>query len=288
MFSAKKLAKNINRTHILWHTMTETAISLLGKPKMFGPLIKSDPVGIITDGNILSELRHESLPLFSFFLAFQPSLWVALFLSLLSLIFVYSFLNEISFKSFFSHLFNFTSVLLSESLPKSYMHTNSRNRIIVSIWTVACFILMSALGGVICNFFIRGAQTIFIDSWHDLYLRKNYRIGVIVPSLTYNYIVNHTNDDYIAKDLSMRMSEVIKDENRVKSMIEAIPNLTNDDFVLYGTQMHLKSVKKSANQKFGINNLYLSKYSAGFEPYYFAFPKFAQKSDLLIQEINNL
>lgn len=154
------------------------------------------------------------------------------------------------------------------------MPKNSGKIIIVSIWLFACVVFLSAFGGAICQYII------FIDSWHDLYLQKDYSIKVVEPSLTFDYI-RHTKDDYLAIDLHTRMKTLkIINGNRIISMINTIPNITNDHFVLYGVQMHLHSVKKWANEKMGVKDLYLSKDGAGIEPYYFAFPVSRPQSGL--------
>ena len=98
---------------------------------------------------------------------------IEVYISLVSIMIVMSLVVAIhkhSMKTFFSALWSYASVILSDYYS---LQIESRiDRILSGIWLMSCTVLLAAFSGLLRELMIRPKPICWIDSWDDLMLDK--------------------------------------------------------------------------------------------------------------------
>ena len=104
----------------------------------------------------------------------------------------------------FSNLWNYTYFILSEPIPR--IPKSRIKRSILSLWFLSCTVLLAAHSSVLRNIFIRSNPYIVIDSWEDLFERKDLKILVFESSFLKIYAENI--DTEMARNFKARMDSI--------------------------------------------------------------------------------
>jgi hypothetical protein len=232
-------------------------------------LVLSRPIGMISNGHVMSKMTPVSFSFLRFFQSFDHWIWLSILLSLLFISFFYNILNrKHSLKLFLLNLWKFSFVILSEPIPYIFMPKHTAKRLIVISWLLACTVLLSAFAGVLRRFFIQSVSYDIIDSWDKLYINKDINIYALQVSTINQLIESNQNIDEMAKDFSKRLT-LISWDNKINesNMYNYYRNISMGKYVFTDTIFQLLTVNKLA-KSFGFNNLHISEYGSVIYPYF--------------------
>jgi hypothetical protein len=199
---------------VIWYPALESDINTIKKlffkdGDVHYKLSKS--FGALQQGYIISIKFKEILQAFKFVESFDMFIWIAFILSI-CLISLFVTIQQNSIKNYFLYFWQYSALLLSEPITtfvyKRDLHFRS-NKIILSFWLLSCTVLLSAFAGVIRVFFIKSIPNNNIDSWEQLYDRKEMRIITLDISFFNNYIQEFKNLDIVAQEFYNRMEEPV-------------------------------------------------------------------------------
>jgi hypothetical protein len=165
----------------------------------------SRAMGMQSDGVIASITRPGERHSFEFILGFEFPVWITLLITMLLI--PLSFANiEKSFSGYFKNLWNYSYLILSEPIPK--LPKTSMKRFILTFWLLACTVLLSGYSGVLRNLFMRPNLDDVIESWEDLYDRKDMKILSIEGSAVYNFVRMKEDRGEMARDFTSRLKKI--------------------------------------------------------------------------------
>jgi hypothetical protein len=136
---------------------------------------------------------------------------------------------EKSFKGFSENLWEYFQIISSEAMP--YIPKNSTKRIFLAIWLLACTVLLAGYGGVIREFFIRTIPDDVIETWDQLYKRKDLQIITFEGSVIYNFAQTEADTDEMARDFQSRMETIYFGVDH-SSVLRIFDKVLNDKYVL--------------------------------------------------------
>jgi len=148
----------------------------------------------------------EKYPTFTYILSFEISVWLTIVLTLLLLGVVLS-ISKKSFQHFILHVWQYSAVLLSEPFPNSAYKKSLKyfkTRILLAVWLLACTVFLSAFSGVLRGFFIQKMPCKCIDTWDQLYERKDLKIITVDMMYFARYVDNYKHVDDMARDFYKR------------------------------------------------------------------------------------
>jgi hypothetical protein len=179
-----------------------------------------------------------------------------------------------SFNSFFSTIWHFFSVLLSDrmiNIPQSI-----HQRILIGVWLLmAGNVLLSAFSGCLRGFMIRKVPIKRIDSWMDLYENfKDVRIQCTRFLPLFDFAENDESD--MARDFYKRLDiietvdilKTEKQEEMVENVFKGKHVFVHEYFVLHyykNTMNRMKEIQNKYNE--GLD-YHVSKEGAGIAPYF--------------------
>ncbi len=128
--------------------------------------------------------------------------------------------------------------LLSEPFPANFYRRTIKTRykkLLLTVWLLTCVVLLSSFSGEILTFFMKNVTVDAIDSFEQLYGRKDVKI--ITPSKLYfnKFVQQYKNTNYLAKDFIKRLLalEILPLENPNHSKtIEMVKKLKSGKYVL--------------------------------------------------------
>ncbi len=187
---------------IILHPITQSNMELLKETINHSFTVLSRPINFITEGHIISAIRPGERNIFEFIFGFETPVWITLFLSMLLLPLTIAFIDK-SFSGFFTNLWNYSYLILSESIPR--MHKSWAKRTFLTVWLLISTVLLAGYSGVLREFFIKSIPNVVIDSWEELYERKELRIATLEVSFIRNFAEKNANNDEMAQNFLSRM-----------------------------------------------------------------------------------
>jgi hypothetical protein len=190
-------------------------------------------------------------------------------------------LTQRSFKKISSNFWYFSSILLSEIFPKRMITKNLAQRIIICFWLVFCTIILSAISGVSYGFFVKNIPNDFIDSWDELYSRKEFRITISDYSLSSEF----SEKDNILHDFKGRIDDKVRSNYNISDFATLLENITKTNRVFIGQKDSLRSLVNEFGQYFK-DSLHISEYGGGISPYSLVInPFFERKLEIDINKM---
>ena len=121
----------------------------------------SHPLGEVMEGQIISRVVHGERDIFNFMLVYELPVWILLLFSIILISFTFSLADK-SFSKFFSNLWKYSYLILSEPIPK--LPKSSIKRAVLASWCLALTVLLAAHSGIIKNIFIKNIANKVVDS----------------------------------------------------------------------------------------------------------------------------
>ena len=126
----------------------------------------------------------------SFFECFEPEIYYTLLATLLITSLTISVIKR-RIQDFFSYIWIFTSVLLSNS--HSIKRKSLSDRVLTGVWLMSCIVLLAAFSGLLRDQLLRPDPIYWIDSFQDLYEWKG-QIQTSKGGYFNTFIQNNLND----------------------------------------------------------------------------------------------
>ena len=116
---------------------------------------------------------------------FSLNVWIIILLVLILLSLLMAFIQKKSnnnsyFKQVLGQMWNLSTVLLSEPFPK--IPKTFSMRALIGSWLLLAVVLLGIIGGIFRENMIRNIPDLVINTWNDLYERKDMQIICIVFS----------------------------------------------------------------------------------------------------------
>ena len=114
---------------------------------------------------------------------FSLNVWIFIFFTLILLSLLMAFIQEKSnnnsyFKQVLGQMWNLSTVLLSEPFPK--IPKTFSMRALIGSWLLLAVVFLGIIGGIFRENMIRNIPDLVINTWNDLYERKDMQIICIV------------------------------------------------------------------------------------------------------------
>ncbi len=258
----KEFGYRFSETSIILYPITQFFIEKI--EKTLDIILKTTRnLGIFSEGHVLSAVRPGKRYLFEYFLSFDLKVWINIISALIIFSLIMS-LTQRSFKTIFLNFWLFSSILLSETFPKIRLTKNLTQRIIICFWLLFSTVMLSAFSGVLYGFFVKNIPNDVIDSWNELYSRKEFRITISDLSSHSEF----SEEDNILHDFKTRIDDKLifdsnYNENKLFSLFE---NITKTNRVYIGQKDTLHTSLSKFGQTFE-NSLHISEYGGGISPY---------------------
>jgi hypothetical protein len=278
----KEMLSNGTKINIVLFPTTESIADIMASFIGEDIFKYSKPLGIISEGHILSAVKPGIWPKLKFFLSFETNVCISLIASLI-LILLFKALVVKSLTEFFPNLWELIASMLGRENLK--LRKTFKEYTVYSIWLISWTILLSAFSGVMYRSFIEPLPKITIDSWEDLYERNDVRI--ITPTLSFlaNYAKSFREIDPMARDFESRLEEEVLFNASEELLEELVAKTCSGSYAFSAQQFHLESYLIFLEKKF-INSVHISKYGGGVSPYFL--PIHELSNNLLETDINKL
>ena len=194
----------------------------------------SRALGFDSEGHMLSAKLPGVWPMFKFLNSFEPMVWFSLFTALIMLSIIKSIENKSkisevldNFWIFFCFLFGNKFFEIEKSILKNVSNI---------LWMFCTVVILSAFSGVLLAFFMKPLPKEVINSWDDLYLRKDVKITAFQLSFIYDYVENFYDKEDMAKDFAGRLvlvenvGENIMEENQDRIIEDLIKPETRQQY----------------------------------------------------------
>jgi len=166
----------------------------------------SRAMGVRTEQQVSSISRSRQRHPFEFVLGFRAPVWIALLITMLIIPLSFCMIEK-SFSGYFRNMWNYSYLILSENMPK--MPKCSMKRFVLTFWLLACTVLLSGYSGVLRDLFIRANPDDVIDSWKDLYDRKDIKIFAIEGPEIYRFVEIEKDTNEMARDFASRLEKAM-------------------------------------------------------------------------------
>ena len=232
-----------------FHFQPPTAILAATKKGQFSILIKDFNIG-----NTCSNLPGQN-SLSKQFEAFDVEIYYCIMASLVFISFVIS-LYKRSLKSFFTTLWSYASVILSDYY--TIRLNKSIDRFISGVWLITCTILLAAFSGQLREQQMKPQPIFWIDSIEDLWQWKDLKIETNVLTDFFHRVLNVDYNDQktsdIAYDLIGRLELLNLDKSNFnnKSLIKKLfdaKSISDGKIALIYSQYYLQVLKKILFEK---------------------------------------
>ena len=182
----------------------------------------SRSLGIISEGNILCWKKSGQWSAFRLFYTFEPFVWYSLLITLLVLTSVKAIHEKKSLSQFSNNFWLFFATSFGHQMfeKQKSIHKN----VLYVLWLFCATIMLSAFSGVMLRSFLEPLPDIVIDSWAELFERKDVKITGIQMSFIVNYIEEFDDQEQMAKDFADRFVYL---ESVGKDWIDGQPFNTN-------------------------------------------------------------
>ena len=178
-------------------------------------------LGFMSDGNILSKKMVKKWPKFRFLNTFYHSVWFIMVITMLFLSCVTT-LTRTSWSSIRSNrltksISTFITIMienLCQLFGTAFGHSSlSRSTSLLTnvsniSWLMLSIIMLSAFSSVMLPFFMKPMPKEVVNSWEDLYNRKDLKIGLFRWSSMYQYIDYYKDIDEMAREFSTRVYDM--------------------------------------------------------------------------------
>ena len=160
----------------------------------------SRALGIVSEGNILCWKLPGQWSRFKFLTSFEPIIWYSLITTLFVFGLIVTLKEKISLSQLSDNCWKFFSSIFGHKnmdLEKSFV------KIVLSIlWLFCMTIMLSGFSGVLLRFFMEPLPSVVIDSWDDLYERKEVKIltfelSFMQTNATNKWSINYFHSNYI-------------------------------------------------------------------------------------------
>lgn len=158
----------------------------------------SRALGIHIQGNLLGRVESGIWPKFKFFEAYEPQVWLFLLVAFV----VMSLLLVNHTGSVKTAVWMNTILLFGQST--FITRVDRKLFILFFFWMTSTLILSSGLRGLILNFFLQPMPKVVIDSWTDLFHRKEVSIIGLPLSHMTHFIDAHFDSEEMARDFADR------------------------------------------------------------------------------------
>ena len=141
--------------------------------------------------------------MFAIFHSFE----IEVYLSILSIIIIMSSVVAIhrkSLKAFFSTLWSYASVILSDYYALKVESTI--DRLLTGAWLMACTVLLAGFSGLFRDQLMKAKPILWIDSWEDLFEWKDVEIQTF-DTEGLAVFVNKSSDTEMAKNFKSRIKD---------------------------------------------------------------------------------
>jgi hypothetical protein len=260
---------------IILYPITQSNMELLKETVNHSFTVFSRPINVITEGHIISAIRPGERNIFEFVFGFETPVWITLFLSMLLLPLTIALIDK-SFSGFFTNLWNYSYLILSESIPR--MPKSWAKRTFLSIWLLISIVLLAGYSGVLRDFFIKSIPNDAIDSWEDLYERKELRIATLEVSFIKNFAKKNANNDEMARNFLSRIETLTYGDSRIYD--QALDYLFSQKYVVSAPKCLIDDCyyfMPSGRNIHDCEKLHVSQYGAGISPYFIPMSKSIDK-----------
>ena len=181
----------------------------------------SRALGFTSDGNILCKKRIKEWPMFRFLTTFYHNTWLMMVITILFVSSVTT-LTRTSWSAIRSNrltksILTFIMMII-ESLWKllgtAFGHSSfSRSTSLLSnvsntSWLMLSTVMLSAFSSVLLPFFMKPIPKEVVNSWEDLYHRKDLKTAVFRWSSLYQYIEYYKDTEEMAREFSTRFEDL--------------------------------------------------------------------------------
>ena len=140
---------------------------------------------------VLASTIKGSDSIFKIFESFDDNIYLATIASSLAMSLLVA-ISHRSIKTFFSYLWSYLSVILSDYYA---LKIESRiDRLLTGVWLMSCTVLLAAFSGVLRELMIRAKPIYWIDTWEDLSKWKHLRIDTFKATGLANYLDNFKHE----------------------------------------------------------------------------------------------
>jgi len=234
----------------------------------------SNPIGEMSE-HIASVTKPGVRSEFMYLLSYEPEVWFALITTLLCIALIMSIMRG-SIKTFFSTLWQFSTILLSDVMTKSF--NKPYEKMIVCIWLLmGGIVLFSAFTGCIYGFMIKKPPIQKIDSFDDLHLQwKDKQIIALDNGPFVDFVQNDKSD--MAQDFKRRteispienyFDDNFKD-NAMKRLVSGECVLLHEYYALKHMEIYLNTLiefNRKKGNKYGVD-YHVSRSGGGTLPYF--------------------
>jgi len=250
-----------------------------------GVLLKSSrAIGLHFEGHILSAVRAGDHHPFEFISGFESPVWIALIITIVLFPLLFA-LRDRSWSEYLNYFQYLIRLVPSETIRES--PKDSFKRILLSFWLLSCTIFLSSYAGVLRGFFVRSLPNELIDSWEQLFDRKELRIATKMEiSFISHFAQTHINDSQMAQDFSSRIEGVLINDEDI--LAEYYDKTSNYQYVLSAQNFELEEflITIGETYKRDYKKVYISKYGGAISPYFI--PLFGSISTTLERDINEV
>ena len=155
-------------------------------------------LGFHKQGHLLSRIEPGKWPRFKFFDAYELNVWMMILVSFVAV----SLLLMTHTRSIMESIWINMTLILGKGHFRG--HINIRLFILFFFWLLSTLILISGLNGLFLRFFVKPIPTVVIDSWTDLFNRKELSIIGLPISYMTNYIDTYIDTEEMARDFHSR------------------------------------------------------------------------------------
>jgi hypothetical protein len=197
--------------------------------------VLSRALSIKIEGLIISLVRPGERNILDFVMGFETPVWILILLSILSIPFAIALIQK-SFSGFFTNLWNYSYLILSEAIPRRAITVSTPKQLFLTLLLLSGTVLLAAYSGVLIGFFIRSTPDDLIDSWDDLYQRNELKIVTHEYSFIHNFVQKHSNDNPMAQNFLSRMEVLPYDYSFIDT---AVNMLFSEKYVASGLNMDM-------------------------------------------------
>jgi len=244
--------------------MVEIAKNLVDLNELGYP---SRTIGMGSDSYISSISRPRQRNSFEFIYGLEAPVWIALFVTILIIPLSFCVIEK-SFSGYFKNMWNYSYLILSETIPK--MPKCSMKRFVLTFWLLGCTVLLSGYSGVLRSLFLRPNPDDVIDSWKDLYDRKDMKILAMEGMALYHFAETQKDKNEMAREFASRL-EPLKFGMYKELSLVAFKKLFSGYAVSYPKYLiedcHHFSIRFFKDKSDLCKKVHISKYNSNPSPY---------------------
>jgi len=247
-------------------------------------------VGFFELGNIACKIKPGIRPLFSYLSIFQIEVWFSILVSLIFISIIISVFKN-SWISFFKILWRNSIIMVSESSPQFFKIKSSWEKIIIGVWLFSAMGLSIGFCTYLLDYMIEAIPEVIIDSWNDLYHRKDIKIIVFDDSSMAKFAMDDISD--MARSFKSRLETAeIGDWKTNQFKYDLIEKLQTGEYafvvnklvLLFALETLAKMIKNK--DKSFRDSLHVSKDGGGYLSYFI--PVNSDINENILESLNEM